>query len=240
MLLSAAITSSILQSVFGGRQLGAVSVPELIRFVLAVSVCVPGLVCPLVAWQGTHMKMALQRAHEDLRRLALTDQLTGLLNRRGFDQASAEALALMAIRELPVAGFMCDIDFFKRVNDEFGHDFGDAAIRHLAEVLRVVAGAAGAIVGRHGGEEFVVLLPGADRAAALALAERCRLACCGQLVEHESQSTLITVSIGVAVLRRPDFSMAGILKRADCALYEAKRSGRDRVIVWREELTCAA
>jgi len=196
---------------------GAVSAASVLRFTLFVSALVPAIVCPLVAWRHAAMNHALATAHASLRRVALADQLTGALNRRGFEEEAA---------------LMCDIDAFKQVNDQFGHDFGDAAILHLARLLQAHAAPGGGLVGRQGGDEFAVLLPGATQRDALVLAEACRRACAATGVTHGHAQGVITVSIGVAARGRADMLLSPLLREADQALYRAKRAGRDRVVAF--------
>ena len=172
---------------------------------------------------------ALERveSHRDAEARASTDVLTGLPNRRYFD----EFCGLLAERRRSddaVGILMVDIDQFKRVNDRFGHEVGD-------DVLRAVAGAiAGAVrdddvPARYGGEEFVVLLRNASGPIALEVAERVRLAVAGLDLRALGPSS-ISVSVGVAVQVDADQPIADLLADADRALYRAKRAGRDRVV----------
>lgn len=179
--------------------------------------------------------MALQqyRRNRRIRRLALTDELTGLPNRRsilGFldgEWSSPDPGAALS-----VVAF--DIDHFKRINDVCGHAGGDSVLRAVAEILQREL-RSGDRVGRTGGEEFVVVLPGTTASAARQVAERLRL----QLREHvgvspptdESERIRpVTASFGVSERRGGDRSATDMLKRADDALYQAKREGRDRVV----------
>src|SRR5204862_1081496 len=107
------------------------------------------------------------RAYAELRRLAQTDQLTGLLNRLGFNAAAEQVINA---RDVATSVLMIDLDHFKDINDKFGHDFGDAALVHIAAIIRDMALSKGSVVGRRGGEEFVVLMPDVVHADALAFA----------------------------------------------------------------------
>lgn len=172
-----------------------------------------------------------QSLEEQLRRMAATDPLTDLANRRAFLEAAARELAGARRRGAPLALAMVDIDHFKRVNDGFGHAVGDEALRLVArtciENLR-----AGDLAGRLGGEEFCLLLPDTDLPAALAVAERVRLAVAALPVPVEGGAVLhLTISLGVAVTGAgsgPE-ALDDTLARADHALYRAKERGRDRV-----------
>jgi diguanylate cyclase (GGDEF)-like protein len=160
-----------------------------------------------------------------VQQLATTDALTALANRRHF-LALAEAAFAQAPQ--PFAAVMLDVDHFKAFNDAHGHLVGDAV---LAEVARRVRGAAGAdaVVGRFGGEEFAVALPGVGSEAARATAEGIRAAVAAAPVETERGALGVTVSVGVADAA-PGDALDVVLRRADDRLYEAKRDGRDRVV----------
>jgi two-component system cell cycle response regulator len=157
----------------------------------------------------------------ELIRLATTDPLTGVLNRRAFFEQAQEASER---REPPgaLSAIMIDIDHFKRINDVHGHGAGDEVIRGLAEQ----AATEPAIVGRLGGEEFAMLLRGAGLADAMAVAERVRT----RFSERRfGEAITATCSMGVGVWR-PGDSIDALLRRADAALYKAKADGRNRVI----------
>jgi diguanylate cyclase (GGDEF)-like protein len=165
----------------------------------------------------------LRAANRRLDLLAGTDELTGISNRRRFLE---QAEAIRRDGESPVACMaLLDLDHFKRVNDTHGHLAGDAVLRSAAGVicqhLRT-----GDLVGRYGGEELVICLPGADAEQAMAVAERIRTSLRATRIWHEGQALHITASFGIAPLQ-PGESMASWLSRADAALYESKRRGRD-------------
>jgi diguanylate cyclase (GGDEF)-like protein len=166
-----------------------------------------------------------------LRRLsgeARTDALTGLLNRRGFDERASLTLAQARREGTSLALVAFDIDYFKRINDEWGHDMGDRVLSRAGALLASHARAID-VVARMGGEEFTVLLPGADLADADMFSERVRHA----FAETDpSRTPSIRVSAGVAACVAP-MTIEGLLERADSALYEAKRSGRDRTVAFR-------
>ena len=194
----------------------------------------------LIEWQGVALDVtdsklrlevleseraaALHRAAES-RRLAETDPLTGLANRR---QAMAEAdhAALAATRDgAPLALVLFDIDHFKAVNDSFGHPVGDAVLARVAEIARDAL-RPGEMVGRIGGEEFLCVLPAANLAVARNCAERLR-----RMIAQRSGSAdgpAVTVSVGYAAWRAGDTTLS-LFARADAALYEAKSAGRDCV-----------
>jgi diguanylate cyclase (GGDEF)-like protein len=166
--------------------------------------------------------------------LAWNDGLTGVSNRRAFDIAFDREWrrAVRAQQELAVV--MVDIDYFKRLNDRYGHPFGDACLRRVAEALSTVAKRPGDFLARYGGEEFVLLLSDTDEGGALHVAEQLRRAVHAlRIGNSESPFGVVTVSIGIAaaVPRATEESGAAILAAADAALYQAKQLGRNRVAV---------
>lgn len=178
---------------------------------------------------GTHADVTERKLLEEaIRRQAEVDYLTGVFNRRHFVAAGETEIgrALRYGNELSI--LMMDVDYFKQVNDRHGHRVGDAVLRHLVEVcvgtLRSID-----IVGRLGGEEFAVLLPETDCTAAVEVAERLREAIAAARVAVDGVPVQVTVSIGVAPMSSCDDDMDVLLGRADAALYEAKRGGRNRV-----------
>jgi diguanylate cyclase (GGDEF)-like protein len=124
---------------------------------------------------------------------------------------------------------MCDIDHFKKLNDGFGHGHGDNALLYVAEVLRSFAASHHMIAGRQGGDEFVMLAPGVDLAEAAGMAESIRVACGKTPFDGEAAGACVTVSIGVAACAGSKASLSALMRRADVALYEVKRNGRNRV-----------
>lgn len=170
--------------------------------------------------------LALRVDRDRARRLADIDPLTGLYNRRAWSEHLAALDEAMRRQGLPLSVLFLDLDHFKQLNDRFGHEAGDAALRALAGVMRSELREQDRI-GRHGGEEFVVALPGADAAYALQAAERIRQRLQDRVAVAPADATT-TVSIGVATLH-PDEDMLALLKRADEAMYAAKAAGRNRV-----------
>jgi two-component system, cell cycle response regulator len=157
---------------------------------------------------------------------AFTDHLTGLANRRRFERQLEREVGRTDRFGHPFSLLMVDIDNFKNLNDSFGHDAGDDAIRRISRVLR--EGTRGIdLAARIGGEEFAVLLVETNQQAAVEVAERLRLAIWALEIPSGGQ---VTASFGVAECPTDAHTAADILKAADVALYEAKRAGRDRVV----------
>ncbi|MEA2939415.1 MAG: hypothetical protein QOC56_2919 [Alphaproteobacteria bacterium] len=167
----------------------------------------------------------LATMQRDLIRLATTDPLTGMLNRRAFFE-QAEPICARAQAGEPLCAVMLDIDHFKRINDGYGHDAGDETIRGVAQAVT----AEDATVGRLGGEEFAMLLPGRALPAAAALADDLRQRLAALQFMTRSQVLTLTCSFGVSHWKQGD-SIDGLLARADVALYAAKTGGRNRVVV---------
>jgi diguanylate cyclase (GGDEF)-like protein len=164
---------------------------------------------------------------EQVRRLAGSDALTGLPNRRHFEESLERELARAERTEQPVNLLMLDIDHFKRINDTYGHQTGDAVLRavgrRLSETVRV-----GDVVARYGGEEFTIVMPSADTEDAVVLADRI-------LRAVEQIDIPVTVSIGIATFLRHAADGSSLVEAADRALYESKRSGRNRSTVCADE-----
>ena len=163
--------------------------------------------------------------------LAVTDELTGLYNRRYFDRHLALMLEKAREQDRDMALMLIDMDFFKAINDTHGHDTGDAVLREFS--LRLRRNIRGVdLACRFGGEEFVVLMPDTDYRQAQNVAERVRNAVAERSFEtgRPSRPLSVTVSVGVALNESADDTPETILKRADVALYRAKREGRNRVV----------
>jgi len=175
----------------------------------------------------------LANMQQELLRLALTDSLTCVLNRRAFFESGEEVCERGHALDC-LSAIVIDIDHFKRINDVCGHDVGDEAIRRVAEEVA----AENAITGRLGGEEFGMLLEGRDLAGALGIAEDLRTRISAMHVQTEKQRLKITCSFGVSEWE-PGDTIDRLLKRADIALYSAKSSGRDRVVAFDPELIAA-
>lgn len=156
-----------------------------------------------------------------------TDKLSGLYNRRGFDERAEPAIAGSRRAHMPAALVVCDLDHFKRVNDTWGHEVGDRVIEAFAAVLRGVAPER-AVLSRWGGEEFVALVPGASLMGARLFAESVRCAFAAQTVAGVPDDIRFAASFGVAEYRAEE-QLSDLRRRADAALYEAKKSGRNRV-----------
>jgi diguanylate cyclase (GGDEF)-like protein len=182
-----------------------------------------------LSYRSSCLLRELTRAQAELLRLACTDQLTGLQNRRGFDEAATAAIADASEANLPAVALMCDIDHFKAINDRFGHEFGDAVLTQIGEVLRAFAADNDILVARHGGEEFAALMVGATPEQAMAYAEGLRQLCALREISHKGTSINVTVSVGIAA-SQGSADLTKLIRAADDALYAAKRRGRNCVV----------
>ena len=188
----------------------------------------------LVAVVETLRDMTVQKeAQIQLEQLAAKDALTGLANRRAFDERlEAEWRRCQRGGQL-LSIIMVDVDHFKTYNDTYGHPQGDTCLRSVASVLAGVAARTGDLVARYGGEEFVVVLPGTNSVGARVVAERIRAAIVALDMPHAASSAgkCVTVSLGVASADPAKLAAAALLAAADQALYAAKKLGRNRVEV---------
>lgn len=186
----------------------------------------------LNAQRENERNQELQVLNEKLEALAMVDGLTGIANRRQFDQALPKEWARMQRLEQPLAVLMLDVDWFKPYNDHYGHQAGDECLRAVAQALATLCRSSD-LVARYGGEEFVLIAPAIDSANALALARRaCEAVQALRLAHVSAEPGVITVSAGVAVLV-PGLgtSAQALLQAADAALYQAKALGRNRAVL---------
>ncbi|QLF91722.1 diguanylate cyclase [Pseudomonas sp. ABC1] len=173
----------------------------------------------------------LQAANRELQRLSSTDRLTGLYNRGHWEERLRQEFARYSRSGGQASLVMFDIDHFKRINDSYGHQTGDAVIRRVADAVRMTVRDSD-IAGRYGGEEFAVLLPDTDRDGARIFAERLRGAVQEQRVSYEGQSVCFTISLGVAESTQAVLGAEQLIAMSDRALYESKAQGRNRTSLY--------
>lgn len=161
--------------------------------------------------------------------MATRDELTGLINRREFFTLAAHEEERAKREGHVVSVMMLDADYFKKINDTFGHSAGDDVLRDLADNCRKIFRKTD-VVGRYGGEEFAVMLPGAEEKMAKIIAERIRSSIEASTVKHDDEDINYTVSIGIACATGKDVKIEELLDRADRALYTAKAEGRNRAV----------
>jgi diguanylate cyclase (GGDEF)-like protein len=180
------------------------------------------------------VKIDLGRTHQKLNQLATTDGLTGLLNHRTFQHGFDMMLQRESRRQGSLSLLLCDIDHFKKINDTYGHPFGDTVLQGVASILGKAARRVD-LTARYGGEEFALLLEGAGEKGALKVAARIRKEIENMVFRHGQGPVRITISVGLAVSPEHGTDKELLLSRADQALYQAKKQGRNRVVVWRQE-----
>jgi diguanylate cyclase (GGDEF)-like protein len=175
-----------------------------------------------------HDVTAVRQLEQQLRLEATTDPLTQLANRRRFLEAAAEEQARAQRYDRPMSILMFDVDFFKKINDRYGHTSGDDVLRRIAVVL--TAGIRSTdLVARFGGEEFIVLLAESDVIESAVIGDRLRLAIAAELVETVAGVVSVTASVGAATAIGAGVDVKQLISRADAALYAAKRNGRNRM-----------
>jgi diguanylate cyclase (GGDEF)-like protein len=165
-----------------------------------------------------------------LRHLAETDALSGLLNRRGFNLLADDAFNLYRRYQRPLAVLILDIDFFKAVNDTYGHAAGDAVIRTIGATLMKTLRASDKVA-RFGGEEFVVLVHEVDTGGIITVAQNLGRVVEALTIDHQEHRISVTISVGGAIARHSDADVQAVIERADAALYMAKTAGRNRVVI---------
>jgi diguanylate cyclase (GGDEF)-like protein len=182
----------------------------------------------------TYLWFYVAEIYADLARTACLDPLTGVLNRRALETEASREISRATRGAAPLALVLIDIDYFKRINDHFGHRTGDEALRVLVAVLHRELREVD-LVARIGGEEFVILLPESTGEMGVHVAERLRSAIEGNMMTFEDAVVHFTISAGVTPMLASDVGWESMLRRADAAMYKAKRSGRNRVVLDPEE-----
>ncbi len=194
----------------------------------------PLILTPIFCVPLVHANFRLAQMHAQLEKMAMTDSLTGLPNRRAFFHKVAGIFAVADALDLPVAVMMIDLDHFKKINDSYGHDVGDEVIHEVADSIRRAVGDCDACIegfaARVGGDEFVVVLASKDRESVVDLARGIGAEVRRMAYVHSDGKIGTTVSIGVAV-REPGEDIDIAMAAADEAAYTAKGGGRDRFAV---------
>nr|HPG93193.1 GGDEF domain-containing protein [Dokdonella sp.] len=183
---------------------------------------------PVIATSG-FLLMCGDRLNKDLSRLAMLDPLTGVSNRRTMTELANKAIAASKRHGRALSLLILDIDHFKRINDQFGHEAGDLALCRFVQLVREMMRESD-VIARLGGEEFVLILPDSDERAALAVAERIRQRLDNSDFSISGWPVPLRASIGVGTLGPEVSNLETLLRETDRAMYEAKRSGRNRVV----------
>jgi diguanylate cyclase (GGDEF)-like protein len=187
----------------------------------------------LIRQKLSRAQTELQSANRELERLSLTDQLTGLANRRHFDHMLSTQFSLANRNRSALSVIMCDIDFFKLYNDYYGHQQGDQCLASVAMALKEQMRRPTDLACRYGGEEFCVIMPSTPQDGVRAVAEKIRTAVLALAIPHERSKvdSIVTLSMGVATFVGQFATPEDLLRAADEALYRSKESGRNRVTI---------
>ncbi|RYD84415.1 MAG: GGDEF domain-containing protein [Sphingomonadales bacterium] len=176
-------------------------------------------------------ELSLKELAQEMKGLAETDPLTGIANRRVFDETIARECARTNLAGAPLSLLLVDVDRFKKYNDTYGHQAGDECLKQVGKCLRAAARRSTDVVARYGGEEFALLLPNTDIESAAAVAEQFRISLAGLGLPHSaSEFGIVTASIGISSMGGINLPLepAELLAQADGALYRAKEAGRNR------------
>jgi diguanylate cyclase (GGDEF)-like protein len=187
-----------------------------------------------IAIQQAQLYRQLEAANQQLQYLAASDGLTQVANRRRFDECLELEWLRLTREQLPLALILCDVDYFKRYNDTYGHQAGDECLRQVAQAMSHCSKRPADLVARYGGEEFAVILPNTSAAGARCVAEEIQVKVKALKIIHAASQVnqYLTLSMGVAcTIPSQDLSSAFLIAAADQALYEAKKQGRDRIIL---------
>jgi len=175
--------------------------------------------------------IANAKMHAEIERLATTDGLTGLNNHRIFQQKLTEELKRSERHKAPLSLLLIDIDYFKKVNDTYGHPVGDLVLKGVSKILQHEIRDID-IAARYGGEEFVVILPGTDSISARNIAERLRKEIMAETFTSGGRNLKVTVSIGIATVPAEARTKEELIEKTDQALYHAKHNGRNQSVNW--------
>lgn len=226
--ITAIATIIFLISDLGTDWHATVEVGAVVKASLVVALSISTTLSGAMAYRSARLMRQLTSTRAELMRMSRTDPLTGLLNRRGFDEAAATQLAQANFAGQPVVAMMCDLDRFKAINDHYGHNIGDRVLAEVGDILRDFAAPRGMLIARHGGEEFAGLMVGvSDEQANDYALELCRL--CATAVACDGRLVAVTMSFGLAAYRGGELS--ALMRRADLALYRAKDLGRNCVVL---------
>ncbi len=185
-----------------------------------------------------HAEKVLQLANRELERLATEDSLTKVSNRRRFDEYLESEWRRQARTNNQISLIMSDVDFFKRYNDQYGHQAGDACLKSVADAIRKKVGRPGDLIARYGGEEFAIIMPETDLTGAWHVAENIRQELLKKQIPHcqSSAAPCVTVSSGIACMSpRSDITHQMLIERADIGLYRAKQQGRNCIVMFQDQ-----
>jgi diguanylate cyclase (GGDEF)-like protein len=177
------------------------------------------------------ISIANAKLHAEIEKLATTDGLTGLYNHRRFQEKLSDEFRRLNRYSSPVSLILADIDYFKKVNDTYGHPAGDLVLKGVSKIIREQIRDMD-VPARYGGEEFAVILPGTEAEGAKNIAERLRRAVMDTTFSPDGKSLQVTISIGIATAPFDAKNKEELIERADKALYHAKHNGRNQTVIW--------
>lgn len=202
--------------------------PGIQGYILAI--VIPAVIASIVGYIDLNLYFELEQSRQEIRALANTDELTQIFNRSYFLELAKREIERSRRTGHPLAVILFDIDNFKKVNDSLGHLAGDFVLRETCRACKVMTRPYD-IFARFGGEEFIFLLPDADKARAKVVADRLRQVIAEHTITHNNTIVRITVSVGIAVFDPKRDTLDDLIRRADSALYRAKRLGKNRLEV---------
>jgi diguanylate cyclase (GGDEF)-like protein len=195
---------------------------------LSLAIFVPAVIASIASYVTLSLYFDLEQSRQEIRSLAITDDLTQIFNRRYFFELAGRELERTRRNGRSLAIILFDVDNFKLINDSLGHMAGDLVLQEMCKACQSVVRPYD-VFARFGGEEFIVLLPDCDEPRARTFAERLRQLICDQGVRYNDVSMQITVSVGVAVFDPNRDKLDDLISRADNALYKAKNFGKNRL-----------
>lgn len=202
---------------------------------LLISTVVPAIITPVISWYLLGLLIQISKLEKEQRKLATFDDLTGLLTRHAFYDSCYSLLNLIKRNNAAMIFAYIDIDSFKKINDRFGHDAGDEALKSFASVLKRMVRKSD-LVARLGGDEFILALPYTDLDSSILVLSRIKEACENTAVAFNGRSIKFTISIGVSSdVANSDQSLDHFIKESDEALYGAKSTGKNRIVYYQNK-----
>ncbi len=222
------LISIILSLFIGTFIIVLINKPDCRNILLLAHIVTPAIVAPLVTYPYIKLIREIDDLRRNLDKMARFDELTEISNRRHFHDQAQTVIDRRNRSLEPISLLFIDIDYFKQINDRYGHDIGDQTLKWSADILKSEIRRYD-ILARYGGEEFLILLPNTDSTEALQIAERISVLIRNSTMVFEEKKISITVSIGVSSKNEGLVNLDELIKDADNALYTAKDSGRNRV-----------
>lgn len=209
---------------------------ESLLFALSISVITPAIITPLISWYILGLLIQINELEKQQRKLATFDNLTGLMSRHAFYESASSLLKLIKRNNDSMSIAYIDIDFFKEINDKFGHEAGDEALKSFAGLLNNVVRESD-LIGRLGGDEFILALPHTGLENVKVVINKIKEACESHTVLINDRIIKFTVSIGVSSSTAvSDDILERLIKESDEALYEAKKSGKNQIAFYQKTI----